>query len=630
VRRARNPASASRSRPVATAAAAIAALALGLLASCSPSPRETEVKYLVGFSQANLTEPWRIAMTEDVKAEAARYSDMRFIYTDAGDSTTRQLEDVQRLLDYGVDLLIISPTDSHTLTPAVRGAYSKIPVIVLDRDVEGFDYSLFIGPDNERLGREAGNVVLELLGKRPGNVLEIQGRSGSPPAIGRSEGLREILSKRKDIKILEPIVADWLRDTAEDQLAERIRAIPKLDVIFAQNDAMAFGAWKAAQEAGRPGIHIIGIDGLPGATGGIELVRKGMLSATFTCPTGGKEAVIYARDLLRNTEGIPKKIYIRSRRVTAETLSQSLSSDSRIRDITVSINRKIVLGFAQVGSESEWRVANTRSIKAAAAKAGIELLFADGKQMQENQIAAIRDFIQMKVDIIAFSPVVESGWDEVLIEAKASGIPVILTDRSVDVKDDSLVLTCIGSDFLEEGRRAARWLVESMKATGPVNIVELQGTIGSAPAIDRTIGFDEVIMNYPNYRILASESGDFTRQQGYTVMRSMLARVGLPIDAVFAHNDDMAMGAIQALEEAHYKPGKDVIIVSVDAAHGAFKAMVEGKLNCSIECNPLLGPQLMKAVTDYMGGKDLPVRMITSEGVFPAETARRYIAAREY
>jgi galactofuranose transport system substrate-binding protein len=630
VRRARDPAVLPRGRFAALAAAAGAALALGLLAACSPSPRETEVKYLVGFSQANLSEPWRVAMTEDVKAEASRYSDMRFIYTDAGDSTTRQLEDVQRLLDYGVDLLIISPTDSHALTPAVRGAYSKIPVIVLDRAVEGYDYSLFIGPDNERLGREAGSVILELLGDRPGNILEIQGRSGSPPAIGRSEGLREIFSKRKDIKILEPIVADWLRDSAEDKLTDRIRAIPKLDVIFAQNDAMAFGAWKAAQKARRPGIHIIGIDGLPGATGGIELVRKGMLSATFTCPTGGKEAVIYARDLLRNTEGIPKKIYIRSRKVTAETLAQSLASESRIRDITASINRPIVLGFAQVGSESEWRVANTRSIKAAAAKAGITLLFADGKQMQENQIAAIRDFIRMKVDIIAFSPVVESGWDEVLIEAKAAKIPVILTDRSVDVKDDSLVLTCIGSDFLEEGRRAARWLVERLKATGPINIVELQGTVGSAPAIDRKEGFDEVIKGYPNYRILASESGDFTRKEGYAVMRSMLARVGQQIDAVFAHNDDMAMGAIQALEEAHFSPGKDVIIVSVDAAHGAFKAMVEGKLNCSIECNPLLGPQLMKAVNDYMGGKDLPVRMITSEGVFPAETARRYMAGREY
>jgi simple sugar transport system substrate-binding protein len=569
-------------------------------------------------------------MTGEVKAEAALYPDMRVIYADAADSTSRQIEDVRRLMNFGIDLLIISPTDSHELTPVVREVYSKIPVIVLDRAVEGYDYSLFIGPDNERLGREAGDVISELLGKREGAVLEIQGRSGSPPTLSRSQGLREILAKHPNIRIVDTLVADWLRDTAEDQVAERIRVIPDLDVIFAQNDAMAYGAWRATRILGRPGIRFIGIDGLSGPTGGIELVRKGVLSATFICPTGGKESVIYGRDILQHKEGIPKKIFLRPRKVTPEILSQSGSERSTSRILSAGAGEPIVLGFAQVGSESEWRVANTKSVKAAAAKAGIDLLFVDGKQRQENEIAAIRSFIRKKVDVIAFSPVVESGWDEVLGEAKAAGIPVILSDRAVDLKDDSLWFTFIGSDFLEEGRRAARWLIENTKATGPVNIVELQGTIGSAPAIDRTIGFKEVIKDNANYRIIASESGDFFREQGYEVMKKILAHESRRIDAVFAHNDDMALGAIQALDEAGRRPGKDVVIVSIDAAHGAFKAMIEGKLNCTVECNPLLGPQIMKAVQDYMSGKDLPIRMITSEGVFPAETARQYFARREY
>jgi galactofuranose transport system substrate-binding protein len=618
-----------RSR-IAPILAAFAILAAALfLSSCSRTARSSEVRFLVGFSQANLTEPWRIAMTEEIKAEASRYSDMRFIYADAADSTSRQIDDVHRLMDYGIDLLIISPTDSHELTPVVRDVYSKIPVIVLDRAVEGYDYSLFIGPDNERLGREAGGVISELLKDRPGTVLEVQGRSGSPPTLLRSQGLREVLAKHPKIKIVDTIVADWLRDTAEDKVAERIRVIPELDVICAQNDAMAFGAWRATRVAGRQGIKFIGIDGLPGPTGGIELVRKGVLAATFTCPTGGKESVIYGRDILLRKEGIPKKIYLRPSKVTHEVLSQD-AGEPYIREEGRSPERPIVLGFAQVGSESEWRVANTKSIKAAASKAGIVLLFEDGKQRQENQIAAIRSFIRRKVDVIAFSPVVESGWDEVLKEAKAAGIPVILSDRSLDLKDDSLWLSFIGSDFIEEGRRAARWIIEYMKAAGNVNIVELQGTIGSAPAIDRTIGFEEVIKDYPNYRIVASESGDFFRDQGYTVMRGILAREHPRIDVLFAHNDDMAIGAIQAMEEAGMKPGKDIVVVSIDAAHGAFKAMIEGKLSCTVECNPLLGPQLMKAVKDYMNGKDLPIRMITSEGVFPAATARRYLAGREY
>jgi galactofuranose transport system substrate-binding protein len=609
---------------------AAAALSMVLLSACSKVDRSPATTFLVGFSQANLTEPWRVAMTEEVKQEAAHYSDMRVIYADAADSTVRQLDDVRRLMDYGIDLLIISPTDSRVLTPVVREVYSKIPVIVLDRAVEGYDYSLFIGPDNERLGREAGGVVSEILGRRAGTVLEIQGRSGSPPALSRSEGLREVLAKHKNIKIVDTIVADWLRDTAEDKLAKRIRELPDIDVVFAQNDAMAFGAWRVATAAGRTGIKFIGIDGLPGPKGGIELVRTGVLSATFTCPTGGKEAVIYGRDLLQRKEGIPKKIFLRPSKVIPEVLTRSEKGVPFERRTPIAEGRKIVLGFAQVGSESEWRIANTKSIKTAAAKAGIDLIFEDGKQRQENEIAAIRSFIRKKVDVIAFSPIVESGWEEVLREAKDAGIPVIISDRSVDLKDDSLWLSFMGSDFIEEGRRAARWIIEKRKAAGSVNIVELQGTAGSAPAIDRTIGFEEMIKDHPDFRIVLSEDGDFTLSQGYDVMKKFLARMHPRIDAVFAHNDDMAVGAIKAMEEVGLRPGRDIDVVSIDAAHLAFTAMIDGKLSCSVECNPLFGPQLMKAVQDYMDGKDLPIRMITSEGIFPAETARRDLATREY
>ena len=626
------PANPARATALAVVVATAAAMgAAFLLASCGfEGAKASGVRFLVGFSQANISEPWRVAMTEEIKAEIGTYPDMQLVYADAADSTARQIEDVNRLVGYGIDLLIISPTESHALTPVVREVYSKIPVIVLDRAVEGYDYSLFIGPDNERLGREAGQVVSELLGNRRGKLLEIEGRSGSPPSLLRSQGLREVLATDKKIDIVGTIIADWLRDTAEDKVTERLKYLPDVDVIFAQNDAMAWGAWKAARDLGRGGISFIGIDGLPGPTGGIELVRKGILAATFTCSTGGKEAVDYARDILTRKEGIPKKIYLRPRKVTRELLGAKVEGMPYIHEAPVAKDRPIVLGFAQVGSESEWRVANTKSIKSAAAKAGIDLRFVDGKQRQENEIDAIRTFIRDKVDVIAFSPIVESGWDDVLREARKAGIPVILSDRSVDLKDDSLWLTFMGSDFVEEGRRAARWLVEYLKTAKPVNIVEIQGTIGSAPEIDRSIGFAEVIKDYPNYHIIDSESGDFFRDRGYDVMKRILTREPRRIDAVFAHNDDMALGAIQALEEAGRKPGKDIAIISVDAAHGAFKAMTEGKLNCTVECNPLLGPQLMKAIKDYMGGKDLPIRMITAEGVFPAATARRDMAGREY
>jgi simple sugar transport system substrate-binding protein len=294
---------------------------------------------------------------------------------------------------------------------------------------------------------------------------------------------------------------------------------------------------------------------------------------------------------------------------------------------------KIVLGFSQIGAESEWRTANTESIKSAAKEAGIDLKFSDAQQKQENQLKAIRSFIAQKVDVIAFSPVVESGWEAVLKEAKAANIPVILSDRAVDVKDDTLWVSFMGSDFVEEGRRAAKWLQEYGKKQGwkgTVNIVELQGTVGSAPAIDRKKGFEEVMKSTPNYKIIRSQTGEFTRAKGKEVMEAFLKAEGKKIKVLFAHNDDMAIGAIQAIEEAGMKPGTDITIVSIDAVKGAFEAMIAGKLNVSVECSPLLGPQLMQAVKDLKAGKTIPKRIVTDETVFPAEVAAKEFPNRTY
>ncbi|HEY9065532.1 MAG TPA: ABC transporter substrate-binding protein [Burkholderiaceae bacterium] len=292
--------------------------------------------------------------------------------------------------------------------------------------------------------------------------------------------------------------------------------------------------------------------------------------------------------------------------------------------------KKIVLGFSQIGAESEWRTANTESIKSSAAEAGIDLKFSDAQQKQENQIKAIRSFIAQKVDVIAFSPVVESGWGTVLREAKAAKIPVILSDRAVNEKDDSLWVTFMGSDFVEEGRKAGRWLLENYKGQGDVNIVELQGTVGSAPAIDRKKGFEEIIKADPRYKIIRSQTGDFTRAKGKEVMEAFLKAEGKKINVLYAHNDDMAIGAIQAIEEAGLKPAKDITIISIDGVKGAFEAMMAGKLNVSVECSPLLGPQLMQAVKDLVAGKTLPKRIVTQESIFPMEVAAKEFPNRKY
>ena len=215
--------------------------------------------------------------------------------------------------------------------------------------------------------------------------------------------------------------------------------------------------------------------------------------------------------------------------------------------------QNLVVGYSQLGAESEWRTGNTASIMKAAEELGVELIFHDAQQKQENQIKAIRTFIAQQVDVIGVSPIVETGWNSVFQEAKEAGIPIILVDRRADVAED-LYATYIGSDFTEEGRRAGRVMADLLEGKG--NIVELVGTLGSAPANDRYVGFREILADYPEMRIIASETGDFTRAKGKEVMEFFLDTYGEQIDALYAHNDDMAIGPIKAIEEFGLKPDR--------------------------------------------------------------------------
>jgi simple sugar transport system substrate-binding protein len=287
----------------------------------------------------------------------------------------------------------------------------------------------------------------------------------------------------------------------------------------------------------------------------------------------------------------------------------------------------IIVGFAQIGAESEWRTANTTSLKETADQLNVEFRFSDAQQKQENQILAMRKFIAQKVDVIGISPVIETGWEPIFREAKQAGIPIILVDRWANVPDD-LYVTYLGSDFLEEGRNSARVMIKLMN--GKANIVELAGTIDSAPANDRATGFREIIKDYPGMVIMDSESGDFTVARGKEVMANFLKKYGKKIDAVFSHNDDMSLGAIQAIEEAGLKPGVDIKIVSVDAARGAFEAMIAGKLNATIECNPLLGPQFFDLVLKVVNGEPVPKRVPSIESIYYPDNAAEILPTRKY
>lgn len=291
---------------------------------------------------------------------------------------------------------------------------------------------------------------------------------------------------------------------------------------------------------------------------------------------------------------------------------------------------KLTMGFAQVGAESGWRTANTKSIQDSAKEAGVTLKFSDAQQKQENQIKAIRSYIQQKVDVIAFSPVVESGWDTVLNEAKTAGIPVVLTDRAVDSQDDSLYVTFLGSDFVEEGKKAGDWVVEEYAdSSDPVKIVQLEGTTGSAPAIDRAEGFQTAISAESKFEVVASQTGDFTRAGGKQVAEALL-KSNPDVDLIYAHNDDMGLGAIEAIEAAGKVPGEDIKIVTVDAVKDGMTALAAGKINYIVECSPLLGPQLMDVSKKVKAGESVPKRILTEETTFTPEQAKAALPDRKY
>ena len=286
------------------------------------------------------------------------------------------------------------------------------------------------------------------------------------------------------------------------------------------------------------------------------------------------------------------------------------------------------VGFVQMGYKSSWRSAETDSIRDTAREREIKLIYIDAQNKQELQIKALRNFIANSIDGIILVPIIKTGWDRVLIEARDAGIPVVLIDRGITVSDDSLYTTLIKSDFVLQGIKAGKWLSRKLNYTG--NIVELKGTEDLSSAINRKRGFESIIKKYPGIKIIKSESADFKESKGKEIMKKFLIAEGKNIDALFAHNDEMAIGAIKAIEEYGLRPGLDIIIISIDGIRKAFEAMIQGKLNCTVECNPLFGPAAFNALARAIAGEKLPKWIKQDDKVFPQEIADEIFPTRTY
>ena len=292
----------------------------------------------------------------------------------------------------------------------------------------------------------------------------------------------------------------------------------------------------------------------------------------------------------------------------------------------------LILGFSQIGTESAWRIGNTLDIEQQAENYGVSLMLENANQKQENQIDAIRRFIAYKVDVIAFSPIVEEGWDNVLMEAKDAGIPVILVDRDISTEKTDLTTCTIGADFYQEGVMAGEYLIRKADSLEmeQVNIVEITGTQNSTPMMQRQAGFLDAISGDDRMTVLESIDGDFLKSRGAECMRHLLDTYGESIDVVFSHNDEMTIGALPEIEEAGYTPGKDIIIISIDGGQEAIDVLKEGRINCVVECTPKLGKALMETALKLKSGQEVESVIHPTEEVFTDEQDTSLIAPRGY
>ena len=283
-----------------------------------------------------------------------------------------------------------------------------------------------------------------------------------------------------------------------------------------------------------------------------------------------------------------------------------------------------VVGFSQMESDNPWRIAETQSLKDEAAKRGISLVVTDAQGQTAKQVSDVEDLIARRVNLILLAPREFEGLAPALQAAKAANIPVILVDRAAAGKPGEDYVTLLASNFVEQGRRAAEWLATA--TNGQAKIVELSGTPGSSVAADRAKGFREGIAKHPGMQIVASQTGNFSRAQGDRVMQNIAQSLGKQITAVYAHNDEMALGAIQALKAAGRKPGTDVTVVSVDGQRAALEAIDRGEMGATVESNPRFGPLAFDTIEKLRKGEQIPPQIVLEDRLFDKTNAKQFVA----
>ncbi len=602
----------------------------GALPANCPLPAAKD-KYVIGMSQANRAEPWREAMDSQIAAAAAAYPEFEVVFQDAAQDNANQVSDVENLLTQGIDLLIISPNEAAPLNEVVKEAWeSCVPVIVLDRNLVDPNYSMFIGADNVAIGQAAGRYAADWCaanGRAECQIAEIRGLEGAPPAKDRGDGFRLGLvdGGLSADNIVFSQNADWLRERAVPAAAAAFQAHPDVDVLYGHNDPMAEGAYIAAQSAGIDPAQVlfIGIDALPTPDGGIMSVLEGRLGVTFVYPTGGKQAIEWAHQILVGGINPPLWLVLPFDTVSpenaqavcnafncpaAETATAAPTAAEGWTMYTPDMvsgtvregfefpangsalpdgcpppaaKDKYVIGMSQANRAEPWREAMDSQIAAAAAAyPEFEVVFQDAAQDNANQVSDVENLLTQGIDLLIISPNEAAPLNEVVKEAWESCVPVIVLDRNLVDPNYSMF---IGADNVAIGQAAGRYAADWCAANGRAEcqIAEIRGLEGAPPAKDRGDGFRLGLVDggLSADNIVFSQNADWLRERAVPAAAAAF-QAHPDVDVLYGHNDPMAEGAYIAAQSAGIDPAQ-VLFIGIDALptpDGGIMSVLEGRL----------------------------------------------------
>lgn len=594
-----------------------------------------KVEYVIGVAHADLSENWQIDLDDEIKSQLSQYPNVKIISTNANGSTYKQMKDLETLSNYGIDLLIVTPNDSMIIKREIKKTMESIPVIIMNREITGNDYTLFIGPDYSEIGKKAGQRVAQILNETSGkltsngdpmyqgSIIEIKGPFESLTAQRISRSFWEQIHKNTLPLVYTEFSADWKKDLVKEWMRDFTKNPFQADVIFAHGDDMAVGAYEGARSNGYMNIPIISVGSMANNNLGVEAVQSGEFNTSYIWPLGGKEALDYAVKILEGNQNIPKKIILNNFEITSENVNDYVRN--QVKSL-VKPNEMLKVAFIQSNADTDWRKAETDSILKNAQNQNISVeqftLFdsTDIQEQQNQQIKYIQECIANKYDVIALSPVTMSGWDTVLTEAQNAKIPIILVNELVE-GDAVQWLSYLGYDGRSEGTLAGEWIIDKLyNQEMDIRIAAFYSNENSYSTMKRIEGIKESTNGYSRIELKneTKVEGDYVGMN--LEIKQILEKNKGTITVFFAFDENMALQISKALKKMGKKIGKDIQIISIGGTETAYNSLNDGDISCFIESKPDIGQIFLTTINAYRLGENVPKSVINGNRTVDLES----------